>query len=85
MQKKPKESWWKRLKLNLLLLLALLVLSGLLGACATKSPASTPVQPPQAPKPPPSLMKPVSPESYLERAQKNIEAWQLMLTGSAIK
>jgi hypothetical protein len=84
-QNKRKESWWSRLKLNLLLLLGLLVLSGLLGACATKSPASTPAQPPQVPKPPATLMKPASPESYLERAQRNIETWQQKLTGSATK
>ena len=61
---------------------ALLMPMLLLQGCATPLPASTPVQ---IPLPPPALMKPVPPESYLERAQRNIEAWQKALTPSAIK
>lgn len=68
-----------------LLLLELLVLSGLLTACATPSPGSTPAPcptPPAAPQLPATLAKPVPAESYSERAQRNIEAWQRKLTDS---
>lgn len=85
MQTKRKQSLKSRLAGRLYPVIALLVLSGLLSACATKLPASTPVQPPAMPKPPASLMKPVSPESYLERARKNMETWQQQLTGSETK
>lgn len=56
-------------------LMLLLLLTG----CATKSPDLIPVQPPQTPALPPSLAKPVPPESFLERAQRNIEQWQKKL------
>lgn len=71
-----------------LLLLELLVLSGLLTACATPSPGSTAAPcptPPAVPQLPATLTKPVSPESYSERARKSIEAWQQKLTGSETK
>lgn len=63
-------------------LAALLPLSWWLGGCATTLPPSTPVPPPQIPQPPAQLMTPPEPDSFLERAQKNIEAWRLRLTGS---
>jgi len=66
-----------------LLLLELLVLSGLLTACATPSPGSTAAPcptPPAAPRLPDTLAKPPPPESYSERARTNIEAWQRKLT-----
>lgn len=66
-------------------LLALLLLSALMTGCATKSPASMPVQSPQIPAPPPSLMKPVPRESYLGRALKDIEQWQQTLKDSSTK
>lgn len=69
-------------------LLELLVLSGLLTACATPLPGSTAAPcptPPAAPRLPATLAKPVSPESYSERARKSIEAWQQKLTGSETK
>lgn len=65
--------------------LALLLLSALLASCATRSPDSTPVQPPLAPKLPPTLAKPVSLESFLDRAQKDIEQWRKKLTESETK
>lgn len=64
---------------------SLLLLTALMQGCATPSPASTPVQPPQIPSPPATLMKPVQPGSYLERARKNIEQWQQKLTSSPTK
>lgn len=67
------------------LLLGLLPLTALLAACATTSPDSTPVAAPRIPQPPASLMTPVEPESYLERAQQSIEAWRKRLTDSATK
>jgi len=63
----------------------LLLLTSSLAACATKSTDSMPVQPPQIPSLPPSLAKPVSPESYLERAQTDIGTWRERLTNSATK
>jgi hypothetical protein len=66
-------------------LLALLLLSLSLASCATKSSDSMPVQPPQIPSLPPSLAKPPPQESYLERAQSNIEAWLKELTSSETK
>lgn len=71
-----------------LLLLELLLLSGLLTACATPSPVLTPApcpMPPAAPRLPATLAKPVSPESYSESAQRRIQAWQQTLTGSETK
>ena len=83
---KQRRQWWTdSLSVKLHPVIALLVLSGLLQACATRSPASIPVQPPAMPKPPASLMKPVSPESYSERAQKNTSTWQQKLTASETK
>ena len=72
---KNKTSW-------LLLLLAPMLL---LQACATKSSDLMPVQPPQTPALPPSLAKPPPPESYLERAQSDIEVWRKALTNSEAK
>ena len=69
-------------KLNMQALLAPLALSLLLTACATTSHVSTPVKPPQTPQLPPSLAKPAPQESYLERAQTNIEGWRKTLTGA---
>jgi hypothetical protein len=57
----------------------------LLVGCATTSTDSMPVQPPKIPSLPPTLAKPVPPESYLERAQRNIEQWQKELINSATK
>lgn len=71
-----------------LLLLELLVLSGLLTACATPSPGSTPAPcpaPPAAPRLPATLAKPVSPESYSESAQRRIQAWQQKLIDTEIR
>lgn len=85
MQKNPAAWWTNWLNVKLYPMIALLVLSGLLQACATRSAVSMPVQPPATPKPPATLMKPVSPGSYSEAAQKNIETWQKQLTGSEIK
>ncbi|MEN9314244.1 MAG: hypothetical protein RIS35_637 [Pseudomonadota bacterium] len=63
-------------------LLAWLPLIASLASCAAISPVSTPAQPPQIPQPPASLMTPVPHESYLERAQRNIETWRSRLTDS---
>lgn len=57
----------------------------LLTACASTSNDSMPVQPPQIPALPPTLAKPPLPESFLERAQQNIEQWQKALMDSATK
>ena len=65
-----------------LLLPASLLLLALLQACATASPPCPPVQPPRIPSPPTSIAKPVSPESFSERAQTNISEWQRRLTNS---
>lgn len=67
------------------LLLALLLPVLLLSACATPSSVSTPVQPPQIPALPPSLARPVPQESFLDRAQRNIEAWRKTLMDSETK
>lgn len=85
MQKRFKQLWTKWLAVRLYPAIALLALSGLLSACAMKLPGSTAVQPPVIPAPPASLMKPVSPASYSEAAQKNMEAWQQQLTNSETK
>lgn len=66
-------------------LLASLLPTLLLAACATTSKDSMPVQPPRIPSLPPTLEKPVPQESYLERAQRNIEQWQKALINSATK
>lgn len=63
----------------------MLLLAALTQGCATKSPDSMPVQPLRIPKPAPTLMKPVSPESYLERAQRNTQSWHSTLIGSETK
>jgi hypothetical protein len=63
----------------------LLTLTVLLPGCATKSTDSTVVQPPQPPTLSPSLAKPVPPESFLERARRDIEEWRQRLTGSETK
>lgn len=71
-----------------LLLLELLLLSGLLTACATPSPVLTAVPcptPPAVPRLPATLAKPVSLESYSETAQRRIQTWQQTLTDSATK
>ena len=65
------------------LLLALIAPSLLLTGCAATSSDSMPVQCPQIPPPLPSFSKPVPQESFLERAQRNIEAWQRELNSSA--
>lgn len=83
--KRRKQWWMDSLSVRLHPVFALLVLSGLLSACATRSPGSMPVQPPAMPRPPASLMKPVSQESYSERAQKNTLTWQQKLTESETK
>lgn len=56
-----------------------------LAGCATTSPASTPVAAPTIPQPPASLMTPPEPESFLERARADIEAWRNRLMGSETK
>ena len=66
-------------------LAALLTLTVLLTGCASTSPGPIQPQPPQIPLPPPSLMQPVPQESYLERAQRNIEQWLRVLTASEVK
>lgn len=63
----------------------LLLQSLWLASCATTSPDSMPVQPPKIPEPPPLLMKPAPQESFLERAQTNIEAWRKRLMDSVTK
>lgn len=65
--------------------LALLLLSALLQACATKSPLSTPAQCPRVPSLPPSLAKPVPPETYSEDAAKRIDGWTDELRRSATR
>lgn len=85
MQMRPAKSLMSRLYVRLHCALALLVLSGLLSACATKSPGSIPVQPPRTPVPPASLMKPVSPESYSDRAARDTQGWQQKLMDSETK
>lgn len=65
--------------------LALLLLSALLQACATKSPLSTPAQCPRIPSLPPSLAKPVPPETYSEDAAKRIDEWTDELRRSATR
>lgn len=74
-----------QINVSLLRLLALALLSALLSACAATSPGSIVVPPPRIPPPPPSLMKQVSPESYSERAQRNITQWQAKLISSETK
>lgn len=64
---------------------ALLLATLLLSACAAPLSASTGVTcppPPEIPDLPPSLKVPPQRESYLEAVLKNIEAWELRLTGS---
>ena len=75
----------KRANENSALLLLLLLLAALSAGCATKLPDSTPVQPPQIPSLPPTLAKPVPPESFLERAQKSTQAWREKLISSETK
>ncbi len=62
-----------------------LLLSGLLTSCATPSPPceSTLPTPPEKPQ----LQQPLPQESYLNRVQRNIEAWeqQLKATLSTLK
>lgn len=67
-------------RLALVLMLMLLVV--LSGCCAMNSTLSAPevVEAPKIPVPPP-MLEPVPSESYLLRAQKNIEGWQLKLKG----
>lgn len=82
---KPTESQGMQKAGKRLCLTVLFLASGLLLGCATKSTDSMPVQPPKIPSLPPALQKPVSQESYLDRAQRNIEAWRKKLTDSEIK
>lgn len=65
--------------------LALCVLSMLLASCAAPSPALTVVAPLRMPALPPSLAKPVSPESYSERALASTRNWQGRLMASEPK
>ena len=67
------------------LLPALLLLSALLQACATKSSGLTLDQCPRVPSLPPSLAKPVPPETYSEDAPKRIEGWTDELRRSATR
>lgn len=57
----------------------------LLMGCETTSQISTSVECPQVPTLPPSLAKPVPPENFLERAQRDIETWRQQLKGSPTK
>lgn len=66
-------------------LLVPLMLSALLQACATPSPDSTLAQCQSTQSLPATLAKRPKPESYSERAQQNIEAWQQKLISSEIK
>lgn len=63
----------------------LLLLSVLSASCATKSPLSTLVQCPRIPALPPSLSKPVPPETYSEDAQMRIDGWTEELRRSATR
>lgn len=65
--------------------LALLLLSALLPACATKSTGSMAEICPRTPALPASLAKPVPPETYSEDAPKRIDGWTSELKASAIK
>lgn len=65
--------------------LALLLLSALLLGCATKSSGLTLDQCPRVPSLPPSLAKPVPPETYSEDAAKRIEGWTNELKNSATR
>lgn len=67
------------------LLPALLILSALLQACATKSSGLTLDQCPRVPSLPPSLKKPVPPETYSEDAAKRIDGWTDELRRSATR
>ena len=64
---------------------ALLLLAVLMQGCATRSPDSTPVQPPRIPSLPPQLSKPAPQESFLERARSDTRTWQEKLTSSETK
>lgn len=75
----------KQVNENSVSLPILLLLAALLTGCGTTLPDSTPVQPPQIPSLPPTLAKPVPPESFLERAQRSTRAWQEKLTSSETK
>lgn len=65
--------------------LALLLLSAALQGCATKSAGLTLDQCPRVPSLPPSLAKPVPPETYLEYAPERIDAWTNALKRSVTK
>ena len=67
------------------MLLALIVLPALLQGCATKSTVSIAESCPVTPSPPDTLMKPEKQESYLDRVQRNTEAWEKRLTASETK
>ena len=70
---------------RLLPLLAWLLLAALLPACTTKLLDSTPASCPRTPALPPSLAKPVPPETYSEDAEKRIDGWTVELKSSAIR
>lgn len=67
------------------LLPALLMLSALLQGCATKSSGLTLDQCPRVPALPPSLSKPVPPETYSEDAATRIDGWTDALKRSATR
>lgn len=71
-------AWRKRL-------LGWLLLAALLPACMPRLPDSTPTTCPRTPALPPSLSKPVPPETYSEDAPKRIEGWTVELKSSATK
>lgn len=66
-------------------LFALLLLIALLQGCATKSSGLTLDQCPRVPSLPPSLAKPVPPETYSEDAAKRIDGWTEELRRSATR
>lgn len=67
------------------LLPALLLLSALAQGCATKSSGLTLDQCPRVPSLPPSLAKPVPPETYSEDAARRIDGWTDELKASATR
>ena len=64
---------------------ALLMSVVLLTGCGSTSINRIPATCPEIPPPPAMSMTPVQQESYLERAQRNIETWLKTLTDSKIK
>ena len=73
---------------SVLLLPMLVSLLSLQGCATTSNPQAAPsvVSPPQIPPPPEELMQPPKqPETYLQRAQSDIQAWRKKLEPSQDK